>query len=193
MRVIFQGGQKQRLAIARALMKDPQILLLDEATSALDTESERLVQAALDEAAKNRTTIVIAHRLSTIKNADTIVVMAGGEIVESGTHNELLEMRKAYYSLTEAQKINLDDSRVDGPAQAEIEVITARSEAEYVSDGLRSNYISGKGSISSLKRKLEQEERESKEKAEKMKKKVNMGRILYLNRPEWFLFVIGYF
>ncbi len=102
---LLSGGQKQRVAIARAVVSDPKILLLDEATSALDTKSEGVVQHALDEAAKGRTTIVIAHRLSTIKTADNIVVMQNGRIIEQGTHDELLELQKAYYSLVEAQRI----------------------------------------------------------------------------------------
>ncbi len=101
----LSGGQKQRLSIARAVLKNPPIMILDEATSALDTESERLVQDALEKMMKNRTSIVIAHRLSTIQNADKIVVLSKGKIVEEGKHQELLEKKGVYYSLVEMQSL----------------------------------------------------------------------------------------
>lgn len=100
----LSGGQRQRVSIARAILKNPQILILDEATSALDTESERLVQDALENLMKNRTTLVIAHRLSTIKNADEICVMHEGEIVERGHHNELFEKNGYYRKLCDMQQ-----------------------------------------------------------------------------------------
>lgn len=102
----LSGGQKQRLSIARAVLKNPPIMILDEATSALDTESERLVQDALENMMKNRTSIVIAHRLSTIQNADAIIVMQKGEIVEQGKHQELLDKKGVYNNLVKMQKLN---------------------------------------------------------------------------------------
>ncbi|PVW14707.1 ABC transporter ATP-binding protein [Marixanthomonas spongiae] len=101
----LSGGQKQRLSIARAVLKNPPIMILDEATSALDTESERLVQDALEKMMKNRTSVVIAHRLSTIQNADKIVVLSKGKIVEQGKHQELLAKKGVYHSLVEMQSL----------------------------------------------------------------------------------------
>ena len=102
----LSGGQKQRLSIARAVLKNPPIMILDEATSALDTESERLVQDALEKMMRNRTSIVIAHRLSTIQNANTIVVLQKGEIVEQGSHAELLAADGVYKKLVTMQSLS---------------------------------------------------------------------------------------
>jgi subfamily B ATP-binding cassette protein MsbA len=102
----LSGGQKQRLSIARAVLKNPPIMILDEATSALDTESEQLVQIALEKMMRNRTSLVIAHRLSTIQKADTIVVMKKGKIVEQGKHEELLAKKGEYFKLVTMQSLS---------------------------------------------------------------------------------------
>ena len=94
--VKLSGGQRQRLSLARAIVKDPPVLILDEATSAVDNETESAIQLALEEVSRERTVLVIAHRLSTIVNADSIVVLEAGQILEQGSHSELLELGQAY-------------------------------------------------------------------------------------------------
>jgi subfamily B ATP-binding cassette protein MsbA len=101
----LSGGERQRLTIARAVIKNPPILILDEATSSLDTESERLVQDAINNMMQNRTSIVIAHRLSTIRHADEIIVLQKGEIVERGNHESLLQKGGYYYRLVQMQEV----------------------------------------------------------------------------------------
>jgi subfamily B ATP-binding cassette protein MsbA len=101
----LSGGERQRLTIARAVLKNPPILILDEATSSLDTESERLVQDAINKMMQNRTSIVIAHRLSTIRHADEIVVLQKGEIAERGTHDQLLNYGGLYRKLVDMQEV----------------------------------------------------------------------------------------
>nr|CAG8573010.1 5899_t:CDS:10 [Entrophospora candida] len=174
---LISGGQKQRIAIARALIKDPPILLLDEATSALDTESEGLVQEALDKASTNRTTIVIAHRLSTIKNADKIVVMSKGEIKEIGKHDELIERGGLYYGLVKAQELKKEE-------EDETSVII-----DDKSNKLNLKRLTTKGSVTkSIK--LTDEEIE-KDRLEKLKQKTPLGRVFNLNKPEWYLIAPG--
>ena len=101
--VKLSGGQQQRLAIARAILKRPQILILDEATSNLDTESEQLIQASMASLLAGRTTFVIAHRLSTIRRADTILLMEEGRVIERGTHQQLMDARGIYYGMVRRQ------------------------------------------------------------------------------------------
>ena len=111
MGMLLSGGQRQRLAIARALLKDAPILILDEATSSLDSESERLVQDALEKLMTTRTTLVIAHRLSTIRNADRIVVLVDGAVAEEGTHEELLAHNGPYSRLHNLQLLEGEEAR----------------------------------------------------------------------------------
>ncbi|GIS22632.1 MAG: hypothetical protein CM15mP123_05340 [Gammaproteobacteria bacterium] len=109
---LLSGGQKQRIAIARALLKDAPIIILDEVTSALDSESENQIQEAINNLKIGKTTIVIAHRLSTVENAENIIVLKDGKIVESGTHEELMNLQKSYFELYKNQFTDEEEKEV---------------------------------------------------------------------------------
>ncbi|MEM8701958.1 MAG: ATP-binding cassette domain-containing protein, partial [Pseudomonadota bacterium] len=133
----LSGGEKQRVAIARTILKSPPILILDEATSALDTHTEREIQSALDQVARNRTTLVIAHRLSTVVNADQIIVLEAGEIAERGTHTELLDKNGLYASMWARQ-------READEAEERLRAARENDELGIVTRGRTADYIPAK-------------------------------------------------
>ncbi|XP_065863986.1 ABC transporter B family member 4-like isoform X2 [Euphorbia lathyris] len=187
----LSGGQKQRVAIARAILKDPRILLLDEATSALDTESERIVQEALDNVMVNRTTVIVAHRLSTVRNADTIAVIHRGKIVEKGSHTELTKNPDgAYCQLIKMQENNrVSRNNPDGP---EIIVDSGRHSSQRFSF-LRSLSHGSSGTGNSSRRSFSLPEKVNIVSASSppSHKKFPLQRLAYLNKPEIPVLILG--
>jgi ABC-type multidrug transport system fused ATPase/permease subunit len=170
----LSGGQRQRVAIARSIIKQPPILILDEATSAIDVRTERIVQQALDRVSKNRTTIVIAHRLSTIRRADNIIVLRQGQLVEQGTHDELLKIEAGvYYGLVHAQDIateaeqDADADALEKVKSADTMTVEEHKQNSQISEGAADSEYKQQGLLGSF------------------------GRLLYEQRSHWILYTIA--
>ncbi|KAK5969331.1 hypothetical protein GCK32_014550, partial [Trichostrongylus colubriformis] len=185
--VQLSGGQKQRIAIARAIIKNPRILLLDEATSALDTEAESIVQEALEKAQKGRTTVVVAHRLSTIRNVDQIFVFKNGEIVEQGTHNELMQKHGVFYEMTQAQVLRQEKEEEEPESDADSDILSPDAASSGRFDSLRLRKASTRSGISAVtsvrSMELEMEDLRA--------KPTPMSKVFYFNRDKWGYFVLG--
>ncbi|KAI9283354.1 P-loop containing nucleoside triphosphate hydrolase protein [Sporodiniella umbellata] len=186
---MLSGGQKQRIAIARAILKKPSILLLDEATSALDTQSERLVQRALDKASSKRTTIVVAHRLSTVRNADLIVVMDQGSILEKGSHADLVKKNGVYSGLVSKQAVGTTCSKEEASRLEEEEAELQKTIVSNETELLKKDVVDIHTNTSEHAKTNTAENNKSENSIENPKSLT--WRVLLDMRPEWWIVICG--
>ena len=186
----LSGGQKQRIAIARALVRNPRILLLDEATSALDTESEKVVQEALDKARAGRTTLVVAHRLSTVRSADIIVAIDAGAVKETGSHQELMARQGLYYSLVQRQmEGKVEDSGQEHKLYPDLAKDLGRDSTEKnINHSLDTKLV--RSSSKNAPQKVKAQETTQYKEDEELPK-IQMTRLLKRNKPETVFIIIG--